>query len=278
MENTFDSIFCDLDSTIIHKGIYHGSIIILKDRNEYANSSQINWYSFLVPIIITIIGAVISYLLNRSKTYAEINKLNLDSEKINEELKNSRLLRDKMINERDKLSSEVEKMRIETEFLKNSFQPHILSILKDTQKVILNEKLDGLKQLVTLSRSYFSFEKRYIDGEEESLDEHEYYQNFYNKFGKFGYNEFQKFIADYEYLYPVSVIEHFQPIRKDIQKLYDSNKRSNSLQELWMTNEDFDILKELPDKFQNAINAVRKDLHLDNSFVHQFLETYNISK
>jgi hypothetical protein len=172
----------------------------------------------------------------------------------------------------------IEKLEQETNQIKRDFQPYVLATLQETQKEIFKSKLEALKSLVNLSKEYYNFDQQYYYGEAIMSDAHDYYQHIYSNFGKYGHTQFQKFISDYEYLFPTVVTVEFIPIKKTIQELYESNKKSDSVRQLEMTVEDEERIKSLPGSFEKAIKAMRKDLHLDNNFVHVFLDTYQIKK
>lgn len=274
-----DTTFLTSDSTLVQIKRGNETILIVNDKEDKQTSAETNWTTTLwIPLIIVIVGAGISFLVNRNKTKSEISKLDLDASKITEEIETIKEERGKILNEKIKLHEEVDKMRAETEMLRKSFQPYVLSTLQETQKEILTAKLAALKTLVNLSKGYYTYDTQYYFGETILNDEYDYYQTVYMKFGKSGHGDFQNFIADYEYIFPKAVIDEFIPIKAAIQKLYESNKRSDSVMQLELTDGDYERLKSLPEQFEKAIQAIRKDLHLDNTFIHDFLELNNIKK
>src|SRR5690554_113045 len=181
---------------------------LLVNRNENNTTTETDWVTtFLVPIIVVIVAAWLPYFFKRNKIKSEVSKLNND----------------------------VDKIKAETEMIRKSFQPYVLNTLQETQKKVLSTKLSALKALVDLSREYYHYETQYYLGESIISDEHDYYQTVYTNFGMRGHSSFQNFISKYEYIFPKQVINDFEPIKASIHKLYESNKKSESISQLEMT-------------------------------------------
>nr|WP_294861590.1 hypothetical protein [uncultured Fluviicola sp.] len=274
-----DTMYFTKDSSIVQINRGNQSIIVVSDRKNLDKNENANvLVDLLYPIAIVTISSLITFLISRKKAKAENNRLNAELINIKQETENLKISRTQMTAETSKVFAELAKIQEETNQIKRDFQPYVLTTLQETQKELLKSKLEALKTLVNLSKHYYHFEQQYYYGEAIFVDEHDYYQHIYSNFGQSSYSEFQKFIADFEYLFPKSVIEQFSPIKEIIERLYDSNKYSDSLQENMMTEVDQNRIKELSEKFELAIQAIRSDLQLDNSFVHEFVETYKIKK
>lgn len=279
MSELKDTCYLLADSSVIQIKRGNETILIVNKENEKLVDPNTNWITTLwIPLIIVLVGGIISYLVNRRKTNKEIIKLDLDASKITEEINNVKEEREKIITEKTKLRNEVEKMKIETELLNNSFQPYVLTTLQETQRELLKDKIIGLKELVILSKEYYSHDSPYHNGERVTDSSDEYYLAIFSNFGKNGFGKFNVFIQDYEYLYPESVRVEFDRVKSLMAELYESNKRNNSILRMEINDRELEILPQLEDYFTRAINAIRLDLQLDSTFIKEFLERYNIKK
>jgi hypothetical protein len=277
MGKIIDTTFCGADSSVVCVKNGNETIIIVNSKKEIDKKNEIDWTGTLfIPIIIVLVGTFISYFVNKEKTKKELKKLDIDSSKITEEIATIRQERELITGEKIKLFNEVEKMRTETEFLKNSFQPYVLTTLQETQREILKDKIAGLKELIVLSKEYYRFDNTYNNGERQINDVNEYYREIFSNFGKSGYAKFNVFVQNYEYLYPKSVGLEFKGVKALMDELYESNKRNNSIQEYELSNRDLEIIPQLESYFNRAIIAIRSDLQLDSTFIKEFMEKYNI--
>ncbi len=227
------------DSSHIIKGEQQSIILIQDNRKEQTK----DWFespivgSFLLPILVTIISAWVIFMLRKKKYDVEIIKL-----------------------------------QEETKQLKDHLKPQIIASLQETQKHLLELKLEALKQLAIVRDAYFRSENFFYEGQPFLDEADDYYQVFFNNASGPNFLKFQKFITDFEYLFPQSVIDHFNKLKHITETLYESNLDKNSTKTMEPDEKDKKLIDDLVDNFKHGIAAMREDLQLDNTFIQQYLK------
>jgi hypothetical protein len=230
-----------LDSLIIvGKGNEH--IILIQGKKK---ESVKDWkespliVSFLIPILVASFVAWFAHKLNAKK-----NKL------------------------------EIDKLKEETSNLKKTFQPIVIGTLQSIQDKIITSKIEALKLLVQIRTNFTHHEQQYCEGYPIVPDYHCYLNLLFYNFSSIEYHEFSKFHHGYSYLFPDKV---FNILRDLYGKLYDLNEAKKSYNsigdpDLDASQKDRKDIEDIIDFFNEAIQAIRKDCHLDTSFIHDFIE------
>lgn len=230
------------------------TVILVQEKAKDSAIKGPDWTaSVLFPIIIALIGAIISYFFNKSKTDAEITKL---------------------IGESEKTEAEIQKIKIENEKLKKSFQPIVISTLQSIQDKIVPSKIDALKTLVQIRNEFTEHEQQYCEGDPITPDYDHYLNLLFYNFSYSNYESYSKFHDSYSYLFPDSVFSILKDLMSEISKMNETKKSFNSMgdPELEADKRDRDEIEKIIKLFEETILAIRKDCHLDTSFIHDFIE------
>lgn len=230
------------------------TVILVQEKDKGLATKEPDWIvSIVFPTIIALVVASISYLLNKRKTDAEIIKLKGDSEKTD---------------------AEIQKMKTENEKLKKSFQPIVISTLQSIQDKIVPSKIDALKTLVQIRNEFTEHEQQYCEGDPITPDYDEYLNLLFYNFSYSNYENYSKFHDNYSYLFPDNVFLVLKNLMSEIAKMNETKKSFNSMgdPELEASKRDRDEIEKMIKFFEEAILAIRKDCHLDTSFIHDFIE------
>ena len=176
--------------------------------------------------------------------------------------------------ENEKLEMEVEKIREDIKILKKSFQPIVLSTIQLTQEKLLDDKINALKELATFRYDFFSMEQIYMQGQPFIEDRFEYHQSVYAKVNKTILDDLKEIVFKKGYLFPKGIKDNMKLLIYELTSIYEIQKREYSNQKQEMPNEVIQILDKLSEKLNEVIDDIRNDLHIDNSFIHDFIEKY----
>jgi|25_taG_2_1085351.scaffolds.fasta_scaffold19587_1 hypothetical protein len=176
--------------------------------------------------------------------------------------------------ENEKLEVEVEKIREDIKILKKSFQPIVLSTIQLTQEKLLNDKIDALKELATFRYEFFSIEQFYMQGQPFIEDTFEYHQSVYGKVNDIMLKNLKEIVFKKGYLFPKGIKDNMNLLIYELSEVYNIQKREYSSQKQEMPEEVIKILDRLSEKLNIVIDDIRTDLHIDNSFIHDFIEKY----
>jgi len=176
---------------------------------------------------------------------------------------------------RKKYNSEIEKLKEETKRLRRDFQPYILSTLQEIQSSIYKTKLEGLSELVKVRNDVFDFENPIVNGRFLYQDLEDFYLHVLDHFSKENLDKYNIFFTKYGYLYPRKVNKKLSNVSTSLYGAYEKYV-NNSSQQLHPNESELVTISELSTNFSLAIESVRKDLHLDNTFIHDFIKKYNI--
>lgn len=236
------------DSTVVAKNNLK-QIILVK---EHQIAKDKDWYestiltSFIYPALVALIVLYVTRALNKKKNKSE----------------------------QKKLTEEIDKVRVETENMKKSFQPIVISTLQSIQDEIIPSKIDALKKLVALKNDFAFFEQQFCEGDPVVPNLEEFLRLLYFNFGYIKLNDFKKYHDEYSYLFPNNVFKILKNLKTELSIL-DGNKKSfNSIYDGDMepSKRDINHIKKTIDLYDEAILAIRKDCHLDTSFIHEFIE------
>lgn len=228
-------------------------ILVTEKRNDSA-VKETNWIvSLFIPIIIVIVGGVISHLINKGKTNSEIRKIKGDTKKTD---------------------VEIQKLITENEKLKKSFQPIVIATLQSIQDKVTPSKIDALKLLVQLKNELIHYEQQYCEGDPVVPNLDEFLRLMFFNFEPSKYYRFKEFHDNYSYLFPDNVFEILKKIKIKLSAFNETKKSFDSVCDYTDEPSTVDRKKfiEIIDLYDNAILAIRKDCHLDTSFIHDFIE------
>ncbi|WP_416441752.1 hypothetical protein ACH3O9_14735 [Leeuwenhoekiella sp. A16] len=176
--------------------------------------------------------------------------------------------------ENEKLEVEVEKIREDIRVLKKSFQPIVLSTIQLTQEKLINDKILALKELASFRYKFFAMEQDYIQGQPFIEDTFEYHQSVYGKVNETLLNDLKEIVLKKGFLFPKGIKDNMNLLIYELSDIYEIQKREYSSQIQEMPNEVIKILERLSEKLNIVIDDIRTDLHIDNSFIHDFIEKY----
>lgn len=230
------------------------TVILVQEKSKEQVVKETDWLSsVLFPIIIALVGAGISYLINKRKTDAEIKKIKGDTKKTDAEIK---------------------KLNSENENLKKSFQPIVIATLQSIQDKIVPSKIEALKGLVKLKNELTYHEQQYDEGEPFIPKDNLYLDLLFYNFSYSNYEDYSTFYNNYSYLFPDKVFFILKEIKINITSLNETKTSFNSTgdPDLEASKRDRDEIEKIIKLFEEAILEIRKDCHLDTSFIHDFIE------
>ncbi len=216
------------------------TVILVQEKAKDSTPKETDWTTgLLIPILVAIGVGFVSYFFSRRKTDAEVKKLN-----------------------------------IENENLKKSFQPIVIATLQSIQDKIVPSKIDALKTLVHLKNGFTHYEQQYFEGDPIVPDRERFLDLLFYNFSYSKFQEFSKFHNDYSYLFPDNVFSIMQDLKFILSRLNENKNYFNSMgdPDLEASKRDRDEIEKIIRLFDKAILAIRKDCHLDTSFIHDFIE------
>jgi hypothetical protein len=219
---------------------------------------NINWWTIIiVPILITLSGAVISYLFNRSKTKAEINK---------------------MIVEADKTEVEINKLREETRNLKRTFQPVVISTLQSVQDKVLDDKIFALRRINALYSKFIEYPQQYDEGDPVTPSKERQLDLLFRSFDQALYQEFKEFHNQYSYVFSDTAFNNLKHLYESLGELSEINISWHHEDDglIVPNNNDIKLIKRIIEQFAVTQTSIRKDCYLDSEFIHEFLSENKI--
>lgn len=202
--------------------------------------------SIFIPLIVSILGFIAQRWWFRKKEKNENKKLELDISKAVEDIS----------------------------FLKKSFQPIVLSTIQLTQQTLINDKIEALKELATFRYNLFNHEQFFSDGISLVNDIYEYYQYLYQSLSESTIKEITNITLKKGYIFPNNINKNLNSIIYIIKEIHDISKREMSKNSMEMPEEVKPKFDKLSDKLNKVIDEIRADLHIDNNYIHQFIEKY----
>lgn len=227
-------------STVIQKGNEH--IILIQD---YKKEITKEWYesSWITSLIIPIlVAAFVAWFTNRLNT--------------------------------TKNDVEIEKLKEETQNLKKTFQPIVIGTLQSIQEKIITSKIDALKKLVQIRNDFSYHEQQYCEGDPITPDYDEYLELLFRNFAPSDYDSYNSFHDTYSYLFPDNVFHLLTELQGKISNLNETKKSFLSMGDPYLELDERDgkYIEEILNLFKNSIQAIRKDCHLDTTFIHDFID------
>lgn len=216
------------------------TVILVQESSKKSMPKDTDWTTGLfLPILVAIGVGFVSYFFSKRKTDAEVKKLN-----------------------------------IENENLKKSFQPIVIATLQSIQDKVTPSKIDALKLLVQLKNELIHYEQQYCEGDPIVPNLDEFLRLMFFNFEPSKYYRFKEFHDNYSYLFPDNVFEILKKIKVKLSAFNETKKSFDSVCDYTDEPSTVDRKKfiEIIDLYDNAILAIRKDCHLDTSFIHDFIE------
>lgn len=195
--------------------------------------------SLVFPIIVAFLTALGVRLLNKNKDKAELTKLNEEINKI-----------------------------------KTSYQPIVLNSLQTIQSELFKDKVNSLKKLIKSKSDILNVEQIFHEGNAIIEDTHDYNQNIYLGLSDIKLKSIEENSLNNGYLFPSDIRNKFQELVKNLNEVYEIQKREMSTQNQGMPNDVEDKLKNISAIYDDLIELIRKDLHFDNTFIHDFIKAY----
>jgi hypothetical protein len=229
------------------------TVFLVQEKLKDPVAKETDWTSLFFPLIIALVVARFSYYINKRKTDSEIEKLK---------------------GETKKTDAEIQKLITENEKLKKSFQPIVIATLQSIQDKVIPSKIDALKLLVQLKNELMHYEQQYCEGDPIVPDLDEFLRLMFFNFEPAKYYRFKEFHDNYSYLFPDNVFEILKKLKIKISAFNESKKSFDSVCDYTDEPSGVDKKKflEISDLYDEAVLAIRKDCHLDTSFIHDFIE------
>lgn len=227
-------------------------ILIFQDSTQ----NQFDWLgSLLAPTLVALFIATISFFFNRKKTRQEINSLKVNTKKSN---------------------VEIEKLQLENEQIKRSFQPVVLSTIQAVQDNIIKDKIQGLKLLLKLKAEFLDWEYENLEGDRVLPTTENYFISIYKNYSETKTQEHNKFHQEFAYLFSDKVLSKLNELLYKILDLKEDNYSFYDIHDPTDLphKESLKLIKEIEELFNESISMVRFECLLDNSFIHEFIETY----
>lgn len=245
-----------IDTTAIIKNA--NTVILLHDKAKELDSKEPDLItSIMIPIltaaIIAFIGGYISYRFNKKKTDAEIKKIKGDS---------------------NKTVIEIQKLITENEKLKKSFQPIVIATLQATQEKVISLKIEAIKKLIDLKSEFIYYEQQLCEGDPVSPNLEEFLKLVFFNFDANKFKNYTLFHNTYSYLFPDFIFNDLKKLNYQLRQLNENKKSFMSYydgdDEPLKTDKDSIVL--ITKLYDSIILAIRKDCHLDTSFIHDFID------
>jgi hypothetical protein len=246
---TLDTIaVIEYDSTMLPSNNLKQVILV----KEYQNKKDEDWYetSFLTSFIFPALAALIVLFITK--------RINRNKDRI----------------ESEKLEEEVDKIKIETENIKKSFQPIVIGTLQSVQEKIIDSKIDALKSLVELKNKFAHHEQQYCEGDPIIPEYSDFIELLFFEFSVEKFQKFKEFHNNYSYLFPDNVLNKLQELFMSLSALNEDKKSFESWQDYDAdpSKEGVNHIENIIKLFDDSIMLMRKDCHLDTSFIHEFIE------
>lgn len=220
--------------------------IISKGKDDASLLANPIFTSFAFPILITLVTFFITRYVTRKKERTELSKL----------------------------EAETEKNKAEIEQIRTSFQPIIVSSLQTIQNKVFENKIDSLKGLINSKNELFEVDQMYHEGDAFIEDAHEYYENVYWNVSAPVLQKIKMNSLNNGSLFPNSIRIKFQDLVGSLYEIRDVQEREYSLKNQAIPDGVQNNLEVVSDKFDELIDEIRHDLHLDNTFIHDFISEH----
>lgn len=223
-------------SMVIENGKDH--IILIQDsRKEPEKGWNDNpWVIFLViPLIVSVLAAAFTHFLGRNKNKREIDKLTVETEKI-----------------------------------KNSFQPVVVATIQSVNDKLLDTKIKALINITKIKSEFIDVEQQYYEGD-PVFDYDDFLESVFRKFTVEQFNSIKQFKDDFSYFLSKKSFEEFNTLYIKLEELYQSRLTFYSVDDGETDYGMDEEIKLILTLFERVLNEMRNELHLDNTFVEDFI-------
>lgn len=176
--------------------------------------------------------------------------------------------------ELDKLATDIKRNNAEIKMVESSFQPIVLTSLQAIQNELFMDKINSLRALLKSKYVFFKLEREYHKGEPVINDTDQYYQNIYQNFSDDELAKFNENSMMNSSLFSTSIRQGFNELTAQLNDIKNIRKNEYSLQNMNMPQGGDKKLEEINECFSRLIDLIRLDLHLDNTFIHDFISRY----
>lgn len=253
-----DTTFLVADSSIVQVKRGNETILIVQNQTKEHKDDSINiLVTFVIPIGIVIIGAVINYLFSRRKTNSEIAKIKSETRKTDSENK--------------KLKVDLDKVKEETEQMKKSFQPIVVGTIQGVRDKLIDKKIKALEELADVFSQFKDPDEQvYGPDGEQILDINDYYDSMFKNYYPNKYERLEKYRNEYSYFFGKESYVLFQELFDSITKM-NVTRDSYYREEIDFEPGETEVVKSIIEKFQELSESLRKELHLDNTYIEEFI-------
>ena len=233
----------------VYVGVYDSSmvitgkqqqVIIVQDNKPVKEKIFLEEYPLitilLVPILVAIVGTYFTFLLNRKKYKGEVDKL-----------------------------------KLETEQIKNSYEQVVLDTIQQVNSGLLDQKIKGLQELVALHENFIDYDLPYDDQGRLLGDYGEYLHGIYLDFNQQKFDQFREYKINYGYLYNSTAHQELDKLIRNLYSLKESSISYAAGRELKDQYECEDQVPPVLKQFTKCFDAIRRELHLDNDFTAEYI-------
>ena len=223
-------------------------VIEQKEKSEGAKELYENpvFISFVFPLVLILISFFIARWWFRKKEQKEKEKLDFEVSKLDEEIKQ----------------------------IKSSFQPIVLATIQSTQDKLLQDKIIALKEVVAFRIKLYTIKQFYINGKPFISDTDQYYNSIYQNVNSKMQLDMEKIVSEKAYLFPDDIQEKMNLILFEIGEICNIQGRESSIQNMNIPDDAKEKVSRLADVFESVIKLIRENLHINDSFVDDFIEKY----
>lgn len=182
--------------------------------------------------------------------------------------------RNKRKKELKQLTIQIEKTENEIDQIKASFQPLVLATLQKIHETLLLDKIDALKKVAGFRAKIFALSNTYYEGEVIDDESDYYYAQIFWRIGESTVLEFQEILSEKGYIFPDSITDNLSEIFKVLRSIEDDTKLQASLRDQSIPKDSMSKIEDLNELFETTIKEIRTDLHIDNNFIHDFIDKY----
>lgn len=149
-----------------------------------------------------------------------------------------------------------------------------MNSLQNIQNEIFKDKFNSLKGIIKSKAELFNVEQFYHEGYEIIDDSYSYYEYVNENLSKIFLENVKQNSLDNASLFPNEIRIEFQNLVNELFSINDYKNKQFSLGNNLMDEKVEKKLIKASDTFDKLIELIRKDLHLDNTFIHDFISVY----
>ncbi len=174
----------------------------------------------------------------------------------------------------EQLTVQVKKTESEIVQIKASFQPLVLATLQKIHETLLQDKIDALKKIAGFRARIFALSNTYYEGHAMFDESYDFYSQIFWRIGESDVLEFQEILSEKGYVFPNIIIDSMSEIYKVLRSIEDDTKLQVSLMDQSMPMDSIEKIDDLNKLFETTIEEIRADLHIDNRYIHEFIDKY----